>query len=80
MRTTSGPACDPATLVKNPMPKPGEIHPFDSWDEIDAIAAELDKYSGPLVAFLAGTGARPEEAFGAEWAPRPHACGCPLRD
>ncbi len=58
---------NPATLVKNPMPKSGEIHPFESWDEIDAIAAELDKFSGPLVVFLAGTGARPEEAFGAEW-------------
>lgn len=58
---------NPATLVKNPMPKPGEIHPFDSWDEIDAIADELDDVSGPMVMFLAGTGSRPEEAFGAEW-------------
>jgi integrase len=49
------------------MPEPGEIHPFESWDEIDAIAAELDTFSGPLVIFLAITGARPEEAFGAEW-------------
>ena len=58
---------NPATGVKNPTPKPGEIHPFESWDEIDAIADELDAVSGPLVIFLAGTGARPEEAFGAEW-------------
>src|SRR5205809_7979267 len=56
-----------ATGVKNPTPKPGEIHPFESWDEVDAIADELDAVSGPLVIFLAGTGARPEEAFGAEW-------------
>src|SRR5439155_18720306 len=27
---------NPATGVKNPTPKPGEIHPFESWDEIDA--------------------------------------------
>src|SRR3954447_23544747 len=54
-------------LVKNPEPKPGEIHPFESWDEIDAISNELDEVRGPLVVFLAGTGMRPEEAFGAEW-------------
>jgi integrase len=55
---------NPAALVKNPAPKPLEIHPFESWDEIDAIA---DEVGGALVVFLVGTGARPEEAFGAEW-------------
>jgi integrase len=58
---------NPATLIKYPAPKPGEIHPFVSWEEIDAIADELDAVSGPLVVFMAGTGLRPEEAFGAEW-------------
>src|SRR6266536_2042100 len=58
---------NPATLVKNPTPKPGEIHPFESWDELDAIADELDDVCGPLVIFLAGTGVRPEEGFGGEW-------------
>jgi integrase len=58
---------NPATLVKNPTPKPGEIHGFESWDELDAIADELDGVYGPLVIFLAGTGVRPEEGFGAEW-------------
>ncbi len=58
---------NPALLVKNPAPKPGEIDPFDSWKEIDAIAAELTGRSGALVVFLAGTGVRPEEAFGGEW-------------
>jgi integrase len=58
---------NPATLVKNPAPKPGEIHPFESWDELDAIADELTEVSGALVIFLAGTGVRPEEGFGAEW-------------
>ena len=56
-----------AALIKNPTPKPGEIHPFESWDELDAIAAELSATDGPLVAFMAGTGVRPEEGFGAEW-------------
>ncbi len=56
-----------AAHVRNPAPRPGEIHPFQSWEEIEAIAAETDEVSGPLIVFLAGTGARPEEAFGAEW-------------
>jgi integrase len=58
---------NPAVHVKNPEPRAGEIDPFDSWEELDAIAAELDEIYGPLVVFLAGTGVRPEEAFGAEW-------------
>ena len=58
---------NPAVQVKNPEPRPGEIDPFGSWEELDAIAAELDETSGPLVVVLAGTGLRPEEAFGAEW-------------
>jgi integrase len=56
-----------AALVKNPAPRLGEIDPFTSWDEIDAIAGELAGIEGVLVSFLAGTGVRPEEAFGAEW-------------
>src|SRR6266536_2739019 len=39
---------NPATLVKNPTPKPGEIHPFESWDDRRGFRA--------LVIFLAGTG------------------------
>jgi integrase len=58
---------NPAALVKNPEPKPGEIDPFDSWDEIDAIGEELDEIGAALVVFLCGTGVRPEEAIGGEW-------------
>ena len=58
---------NPAVHVKNPEPRAGEIDPFNSWAELDAIAAELDETYGALVVFLAGTGVRPEEAFGAEW-------------
>src|SRR6478609_3295230 len=58
---------NPAALVKNPEPKAGEIDPFESWAEIDAIDAELDEVGGALVQFLCGTGVRPEEAFGGEW-------------
>jgi integrase len=56
-----------AAQVKNPEPRPGEIDPFESWEEIDAISEELDVVAGVLVIFLAGTGVRPEEGFGAEW-------------
>ena len=56
-----------AALVKNPQPRSPEIDPFESWAEIEAIVAELDGISGPLVVFLVGTGVRPEEAFGGEW-------------
>ena len=58
---------NPAVHVKNPEPRPGDIDPFECWEEIDAIADELDETSGSLVVVLAGTGVRPEEAFGAEW-------------
>jgi len=49
-----------AALVRNPAPRVGEIDPFDSWEEIDAIVAELDAVHGVLVEFLVGTGVRPE--------------------
>ena len=58
---------NPATLVKNPEPPAGELHPFESWAEVDAVAVELGDRYGPLVICLVGTGLRPEEAFGAEW-------------
>lgn len=52
--------------VKNPMhPKP-EFVPFDDWDQVDAVAAELGPF-GPVAIFNVGTGVRPEEAFGADW-------------
>ena len=54
---------NPATLVKNPAPRPGVIHPFESWEEVDAIATELGDVFGPLVVLMAGVGLRPEEAF-----------------
>ena len=32
---------NPAALVRNAEPRSSEIHPFDSWEEVDAVAAEL---------------------------------------
>jgi integrase len=44
-----------------------EIRPFASWEEVDAISAELSPLYRALPAFLVGTGMRPEEAFALEW-------------
>ena len=52
--------------VKNPQHPRPEFVPFESWDEVDAVAAELGPF-GPVAIFGVGTGVRPEEAFGADW-------------
>jgi integrase len=44
-----------------------EIQPFVSWDEIEAIAAELLPAYRALPIFLVGTGMRPEESLALEW-------------
>jgi integrase len=44
-----------------------EIQPFASWEEVEAIAAELLPTYKALPTFLVGTGMRPEEALALEW-------------
>lgn len=44
-----------------------EIRPFASWEEVEAIAAELVPAYRALPVFLVGTGMRPEEALALEW-------------
>lgn len=44
-----------------------EIKVFTSWEEVEAIAAELIPAYRALPAFLVGTGMRPEEALALEW-------------
>jgi integrase len=44
-----------------------EIRPFESWEEVEAIAYELDPAYRALPLFLVGTGMRPEEALALEW-------------
>ena len=52
---------NPADGIRNPKPKAPEIRPFESWEEIEAIAVELGPRFGPIATFAAGTGLRPEE-------------------
>jgi integrase len=41
-----------------------EVHPFETWDEVRAVADELDERYGAIPVVLVGTGLRPEELFG----------------
>lgn len=50
--------------VKNP-PRGERILPFESWAEVEAVAAECGRW-GPLVVFMADTGARPAEVCALE--------------
>jgi integrase len=50
--------------IKNPKRKRHErkpIVPFESWDEVDAVASELDERYAAIPVFAVGTGLRPEE-------------------
>ena len=52
--------------VPNPQRRPKEKRPFESWPQIEAIAARLGPVYGPMVSFAAATGLRPSELFGLE--------------
>lgn len=52
--------------VPNPQRRPKEKRPFESWAQIEAIAAQLGPVYGPMVIFGAATGLRPSELFGLE--------------
>lgn len=47
--------------VDNPSPRRREQRPFESWAEIDAVAANLAPRYRPMVIFAAATGLRPAE-------------------
>ena len=47
--------------VDNPTPRRKEQRPFESWDELEAIAAALGPRYGPMIIFAAATGLRPAE-------------------
>jgi integrase len=53
---------NPAKLgVDNPSPRRREQRPFESWAELDAVAANLTPRYRPMVFFAAATGLRPGE-------------------
>ena len=59
---------NPAKLgVDNPSPRRREQRPFESWAELDAVAANLSPRYGPMVIFAAATGLRPAEWLALEW-------------
>jgi len=59
---------NPAKLgVDNPSPRRREQRPFESWAELDAVAANLSSRYRPMVIFAAATGLRPAEWLALEW-------------
>ncbi len=52
--------------VPNPLRRSLEKRPFDSWQEVEAVAAHLGPVYGPMVVFAAATGLRPAEFFALE--------------
>src|SRR5918994_4203645 len=59
---------NPAKLgVDNPSPQRREQRPFESWAELDAVAAHLSPRYRPMVILAASTGLRPAEWLALEW-------------
>lgn len=59
---------NPAKLgVDNPSPRRREQRPFESWAELEAVAAHLSPRYQPMVLFAAATGLRPAEWLALEW-------------
>jgi integrase len=58
---------NPAKLgVPNPPRRAKEKQPFETWQQVEAVAARLGPVYGPMVIFGAATGLRPSELFGLE--------------
>ena len=47
--------------VDNPTPRRKEQRPFETWAEVEAVAAALGGRYGPMILFAAATGLRPAE-------------------
>jgi integrase len=52
--------------VPNPVRRSKEKRPFESWEQIEAVADRLSPTYGPMVVFAAATGLRPSELFALE--------------
>jgi hypothetical protein len=57
----------PAKRVPN-LRRSKEKQPFESWDEVEAVATELRPVYGPIVVFAAATGLRPPSSSGSSGA------------
>src|SRR5205814_1784438 len=55
-----------AKAVPMPTPSQPDVRPFESWVEVDAVAASAGYYA-PLVVFACATGLRPQEWQALEW-------------
>ena len=56
---------NPAKLgVPNPPRRAKEKRPFETWQQLEALGAQLGPVYGPMVIFAAATGLRPSELFG----------------
>lgn len=55
-----------AARLRNPQPEREETPPFESWEEVEAVAAALGPKHGHLAVFLAATGLRPQELIALE--------------
>jgi integrase len=59
---------NPAKLgVDNRSPRRREQRPFESWAELDIVAANLPPRYRPMMVFAAATGLRPAEWLALEW-------------
>jgi integrase len=52
--------------VPNPARRAKEKRPFDSWQQIEAVAHRLGPVFGPMIVFAVATGLRPSELFALE--------------
>jgi integrase len=52
--------------VPNPLRRYKEKRPFESWQQLEAVAEQLGPVYGPMIVFAAATGLRPSELFALE--------------
>ena len=53
--------------IRNAPRRAREKRPFESWQQLEAVAARLSAVYGPMVVFAAATGLRPSELFALDW-------------